>query len=1200
MKMRKGLVRSVRPLSFRVALVLLSFVGFAVGSSLFLRPTSSASARFHTSDLQAGPINEEPKPQTPSSQSPSSPEGLWQFVDKTSLKKDEKIAAENAATQVYRAARLDRDALIVLLRQVPMEFTDSAKTNQPVMSLPMPDGTFARFSVEESPIMESGLADQFPEIKTYKGQGVDDPTATARFDWMPSGLHAIVLSSQGTSFVEPFSEDDAVNYISYFNHDVSTEKLSLSCLLSPSEISELSAQDMRVNLSKELANFVTGTTLRTYRLAVAATAEFTQQYGAGNVATTLMKITTLVNQINAVYQKEATITFQLVANETSIIFTDAAADGYTNGTPSTMLAENQAKLDAVIGSANYDVGHVFGGITVSPGFVSFSGVASIGIACSSGSKGRGVSTMGGASGSFPHSIFVSGVTHELAHEFSAPHTFNSSTSGCSGQRSASGAYEPGSGSTIMGYSICGSDNIQNLPDLYFHTGSLEKILSYAAGSGACAMTTPTAQNPPTISALSNFTIPANTPFTLTGSASDSDGDTLTYSWEEFDLGNASPPNSDDGTRPLFRSFPPSNSPSRTFPSLQYILNNANVPPSGYACGSSTCFTGQVLPSTTRTMNFRFTARDNRASGGGSANAGLQINVVSTAGPFAVTQPNTSVSWAGGASQTVMWNVAATTGAPINVANVKISLSTDGGTTFPTVLAASTANDGSESVVFPSVSTTLARVKVEAVGNIFFDISDTNFTISSSGISATVQTNPVGRSFTVDGTTYSSSQTFSWASGSSHTIGTTTPQSGAAGTRYLWANWSDGGAVSHTVAPTGATTYTANFSTQFFLTMNAGAGGTVTPASNWFNSGQDVTITAVPNSGFIFGGWTGVGSISFTGTTNPSSVTMNGPITETAAFAANTGHNTRFDFDGDGKTDLGYYRNGLWPILKSGQSFSFGSAEFFSWGGAELQPIVGDFDGDSKADIGYVVPPSGGQSGAYAILLSSRGYSFAAGQPLFVAAGYPSLGDTPVVGDFDGDGKADPGIWRASQGVWIIPRSSANYGSFIYAQWGQNGDTPIVADIDGDGKADLGFYRAGLWGFLKSSQGYSLAAAQFFSWGGAGLAPIVADFDGDGKADLAYVAPPSGGQSAVYSILRSSNGYGFGAGQVLFVAAGYPSLGDTPVVGDFDGDGKADPAIWRASQGAWIVPLSSGNYSTFIFTQWGQNTDTPMPTPLSQN
>src|SRR5436305_396270 len=124
-----------------------------------------------------------------------------------------------------------------------------------------------------------------------------------------------------------------------------------------------------------------------------------------------------------------------------------------------------------------------------------------------------------------------------------------------------------------------------------------------------------------------------------------------------------------------------------------------------------------------------------------------------------------------------------------------------------------------------------------------------------------------------------------------------------------------------------------------------------------------------------------------------------------------------------------------PPLSSSTNFP----HFFSWGGSGLQPVSGDFDGDGKADIGYMVPPSGGQSAAYAILLSSRSYSFASGQPLFVPAGYPSLGDTPVVGDVDRDGKADAGIWRESQGVWIIALSSADYASYIFAQWGQPGD-----------------------------------------------------------------------------------------------------------------------------------------------------------------
>jgi hypothetical protein len=188
----------------------------------------------------------------------------------------------------------------------------------------------------------------------------------------------------------------------------------------------------------------------------------------------------------------------------------------------------------------------------------------------------------------------------------------------------------------------------------------------------------------------------------------------------------------------------------------------------------------------------------------------------------------------------------------------------------------------------------------------------------------------------------------------------------------------------------------------------------------------------------------------------------------------------------------------------------------------------------------------------------------------------------------------------SQAVWIIPKSSSNYTSFIFSQWGQPGDIPIVGDLDGDGRSDIGFYRNGLWGFLKSSENYSFGSSQFFSWGGVGLQPIVGDFDGDGKADIGYVVPPSGGQSAAYAILLSSYNYSFAAGQPLFVSAGFPSLGDTPVVGDFDGDGKADPGIWRASQGIWIIPKSSSNYTSHILSQWGQAGDVPLPFRTNQN
>ena len=154
------------------------------------------------------------------------------------------------------------------------------------------------------------------------------------------------------------------------------------------------------------------------------------------------------------------------------------------------------------------------------------------------------------------------------------------------------------------------------------------------------------------------------------------------------------------------------------------------------------------------------------------------------------------------------------------------------------------------------------------------------------VRVTVQTNPVGRTFTVDGTTYTAAQTFAWQPASSHTIATASPQSGGTGTQYVWKNWTDSGAISHTVAPSTNKTYTATFTTQYFLTMSAGTGGTVTPASGWKNNGSTVSITAKPAAGYSFTSWSGAGTGSFSGTSNPVSITMGGPITESAGFTHN--------------------------------------------------------------------------------------------------------------------------------------------------------------------------------------------------------------------------------------------------------------------------------------------------------------------------
>jgi hypothetical protein len=155
--------------------------------------------------------------------------------------------------------------------------------------------------------------------------------------------------------------------------------------------------------------------------------------------------------------------------------------------------------------------------------------------------------------------------------------------------------------------------------------------------------------------------------------------------------------------------------------------------------------------------------------------------------------------------------------------------------------------------------------------------------SQKPVQVTVQTSPAGRSFMVDGTSHSSTQTFSWQPGSSHTIATTSPQSGGTGVQYVWKKWSDSGSISHTVAPTTNKSYTASFTTQYYLTMKAGTGGTVSPSSGWRNSGASISITAMPALGYIFSNWAGSGTGSYTGSANPSLVTMSGPITETATF-----------------------------------------------------------------------------------------------------------------------------------------------------------------------------------------------------------------------------------------------------------------------------------------------------------------------------
>ncbi len=666
----------------------------------------------------------------PSAFAGNSPDSVWQEVSDFYLRSNG--AERTVVPAYYRTFQLNKNELVSILRNAPIEFSEAARSEPMILTLPMPNGTFARFSIVRSPVIEPGLAAKYPELnETFRGQGIDDPTASVRFDFLPSGFHSMILSPKGTVMVDPYAKGDTENYISYFKKAAPKTENFICDFEDDDAFKELlRSKDFDPNNfipNSSPQNVVSGTQLRTYRLALAATGEYTAAVGGGTVAGALAAQVLIMNRVNGVYERDLAIHMNIIANNDLIIYTDGNTDPYTNNNGSTMLGENTTNLNAVIGTANYDIGHVFstGG----------GGVATLNGPCGN-NKARGVTGLGNPIGD-PFAIDY--VAHEMGHQWGANHTFNGSVSNCSGgNRSGGSAYEPGSGITIMAYAgICGNQDLDKHSIDTFHVKSLEVIINYSQnGNGnTCAVTTATGNTPPQITSVdgTSFNIPKQTPFVLTGSATDVNGDSVTYDWQEYDLGalTTAVPNTDaDGARPIFRPYAPTTDASRYFPSMQYILANANVPPSTSPCvqGSGTCLTGELLPSISRTMNFQGVARDNRANGGGINTVTVTAIVDGNSGPFEITAPNTATTFNAGSTESILWNVNGTSSAPVSAANVKITLSTDGGQTFPIVLAALTPNDGSFDFTVPAVSTTTGRIKVEAIGNIFFDINGANFTI----------------------------------------------------------------------------------------------------------------------------------------------------------------------------------------------------------------------------------------------------------------------------------------------------------------------------------------------------------------------------------------------------------------------------------------------------------------------------------------
>ncbi|HMR90581.1 MAG TPA: M12 family metallo-peptidase, partial [Saprospiraceae bacterium] len=452
----------------------------------------------------------------------------------------------------------------------------------------------------------------------------------------------------------------------------------------------------------------------------------------GNGATAIAAAVATISEMSAIYKRDLAV--ELTANvvaENPTIFDVIPPGGASASYAGTVVS-------AYFSSGSYDLGHVFHNTGGSGG----SGQAGLGVVCNN--NGSPINKARGWSQANPNNDygFLSIVVHEVAHMFSATHTFNGNDAAfCGPALNASTSYEPGSGTTLMAYpGVCGAQNITDTngntlfnSTPFFHVANLEQMVNYINGNGnSCASSTGSGNTPPIANANpcnagSPITIPINTPFELTGSATDIDNDELTYSWEQFDAG---PPHGapnvacGNASGPIFRSYIPSPSPTRTFPSLEYVLNDANVP--------SPNTVGECLPSVSRVLNFKLTVRDNNSLGGGMHCDDIQLQVSGTAGPLAITAPNTSITQAAGSTLSVTWNVNSTNSI---CATSNILLSVDGGITYPYVLEAGTANDGSQTVNVPSnvPNTTQARVRVESscLSCVkFFDVSNTNFTITS--------------------------------------------------------------------------------------------------------------------------------------------------------------------------------------------------------------------------------------------------------------------------------------------------------------------------------------------------------------------------------------------------------------------------------------------------------------------------------------
>src|SRR5688572_1920048 len=679
---------------------------------------------------------------------------------------------------------------IAPLRQQLFSVVDKQSKPSTVITLPNAAGDLEQFEVYEASNFEPALQASFPEIRSFSGRGITDKFATVKLSISPQGIQTMVFrTDRKNEFIEPYSQDH--NVYSVYNSHRDKGQLPWTCSTEDKQVSNSINSGINPEL---LATGSSSGTIKTLRLAQSCNAEYSNWFGAtssSQVNLVLAAFNATLTRCNGVYEKDLAIHLNLIANTTAVIYYNPSTDPYT--TMSSWNNQLQSTLTSVIGEANYDIGHMFG---ASGGG---GNAGCIGCVCVNGSKGRGITSP--ADGIPQGDNFdIDYVAHEIGHQMGANHTFSHGNEGTGVNK------EVGSGITIMGYAGITSQDVAPHSIDIFHEASIAQIQANIAGKSCPVTVVMTANHTPVVSAVSNYTIPISTPFSLTASATDSDNDPLTYCWEQNDNSTTTGVNSvaspTKTTGPNWLSFPASTSGTRIFPRLSTILSGLNV--TGPLPGGDAGANIEALSSVSRTLNFRVTVRDNRPYVAGStigqtAFTDAVVTVTNTSGPFAVTSPNTNITWAAGGTATVTWNVNNTTAAPVSCANVNILISNDGGNTFTTLLS-NTPNDGSELVNVPNTPGTTNRIKVEAAANIFFDISNANFTIGGAAAcgdpaglnttaittsSATVNWNAVASAVSYD-VDYKAASSGTWLNAANNTASLSVDLAGlSSSTLYDW-------------------------------------------------------------------------------------------------------------------------------------------------------------------------------------------------------------------------------------------------------------------------------------------------------------------------------------------------------------------------------------------------------------------------------